>query len=190
MPKSLLKIILFSISLMLAVSVSYSQDDTNAGDPTDVKSDVKSEVKKDAPVGINMDDGILYGKDYDHSMPVITFAELMSSADQNTGKTVVVKGDVSEVCQTMGCWMTMTDGTNTVRVKTLHEFFLPKDIAGRNVVVAGVFNITEISEEDAKHYNEESKNPKNPEEIKGPQKSFEIEAAGIKILNAESDSSK
>lgn len=190
MSKSFFKIFLFSVILMLAVSVSYSQDDTKPGDPSDVKTDAATDVKKDEATGIKMDDGILYGKDYDQSMSVITFEELMKSAGQNNGKMVVVRGNVSEVCQAMGCWMTMSDGTNTVRVKTLHEFFLPKDVAGRGAVVAGTFNITEISEDDARHYNEESNNPKKPEEISGPQKAFEIEAVGIKILNAESDSSK
>ncbi|MBV6479820.1 MAG: hypothetical protein HGGPFJEG_02616 [Ignavibacteria bacterium] len=180
MTKSFLKIIIFSFLFLLAASVSYSQDDTKPGDQTDVKTD----VKKDSHEGIKMSDGILYGKDYDQSMSVITFDDLMKNAEQHNGKVVVVKGDVSEVCQKMGCWMTMTDGTNTVRVKTLHEFFLPKDIAGRNAVVVGTFNITEISEDDAKHYNEESSNPKNSDEIKGTQKGFEIDANGVKILEA------
>ena len=71
----------------------------------------------------------------------------------------------------MGCWMRLSDGTNTTRVKTNHDFFLPKDIAGQNAIVYGTFKVTEISEDDAKHYNEESKNPNvKTESISGPQK--------------------
>ncbi len=78
----------------------------------------------------------------------------------------------------------MTEGDNTVRIKTLHEFFLPKDIAGKNAVVSGTFKTTELTEEEARHYLEESKNPTmKPEDIKGPQKAYIIEATGITILD-------
>jgi len=181
------KFLLIGVFIFTACSVSIAQDDTKSTDA----GNLTTEVKKDEPAGIKTDDGVIYGKDYDHSMTVITFGDLMKAADDNNGKTVVVSGDVSEVCQKMGCWMTMTDGSKTVRVKTLHEFFLPKDVAGRKAVVVGTFNITEISEEDAKHYNEESNNPVSADEIKGPQKAYEIDAAGIKILDADvSDPSK
>ena len=46
-----------------------------------------------------------------------------------------------------------------------------EDAAGQNVIVIGTFKITEISEEDARHYAEETKNPAvKPEDIKGNQK--------------------
>lgn len=191
MSKYFKKLVIFAFSVLLINSVSYSQDDMKHQEAGEVKGDSKTDVKSDEPVGIKMEDGILYGKDYDPGMTMISFSDLMSSSADLNGKMVLVKGDVSEVCQKMGCWMTMSDGTNSVRVKTLHEFFLPKDVAGRNAVVIGTFNITEISEEDAKHYNEESKNPaQKTEDIKGSQKAYEIDALGIKILNAASESSK
>jgi hypothetical protein len=100
------------------------------------------------------------------------------------GKDVVVKGTVSEVCQEMGCWMTMSVDGKTTRIKTGHEFFLPKDVAGREAIVSGKFKIAEISEEDARHYNDESPNPTvKSEDIVGPQKALEIEASGIVIMD-------
>ncbi len=141
------------------------------------------DMKSDEPVGVKVADGMLYGKDYDRSVNFTEFADLMKEPSANNEKTILLKGSVAEVCQSMGCWMTMTEGNNTVRIKTLHEFFLPKDIAGRNAIVSGKFKVTEITEEQAKHYLEESKNPSmKPEDIKGPQKAYEIEATGITIL--------
>ncbi|MCY7360650.1 MAG: DUF4920 domain-containing protein, partial [Ignavibacteria bacterium] len=88
-------------------------------------------------------------------------------------------------------WMTMSDGTTKARVKTGHEFLLPKDVAGRDAIVIGTFKITEISEDDARHYNEETKNPiVKTEDITGPQKVYEIDAIGIKILNPVFEGSK
>lgn len=171
--KSLSKIVFCLFLLMFVTSLSYTQDDVHKHE-----SDKSTE-------GIKMSDGTLYGKDYDVSMSVMDFTQLMSNPSDNDGKVILVKGDVAEVCQKMGCWLTMSDGTNTVRIKTLHEFFLPKDIAGKKAVVIGKFAVTEISEDQAKHYNDETNDPTTKtEDIKGPQKAFEIEAMGVKILNS------
>lgn len=162
------------------VSISanvYSQDHKE----TDHKEDYHH--KAPAIDGINVDDGIIYGQQLDPAVTVVEFSDLIKNASDNDGKIVYVKGNVSEVCQKMGCWMTMTEGSTTARVLTMHEFLLPKDVAGRNAVVVGKFKVTEITEDEARHYNSESKNPLKEEDIVGPQKTFEIEASGIKILN-------
>lgn len=177
------RISLFAIIIFIASSISNAQEDKHGTHNGDKKSD--------EPVGIKMNDGMLYGKDYDPSMKVVEFGDLISSSSENNNKLVLVRGTVAEVCQAMGCWMTMTDGSVTARVKTGHEYLLPKDIAGQNAVVIGTFKMTEISEADARHYNDETKNPKvKTEDIIGTQKVYEIDAMGIKILNSVSEPSK
>ncbi|MDQ3020145.1 MAG: DUF4920 domain-containing protein [Bacteroidota bacterium] len=181
------RITLFAFAIILISSVSYSQDDTKSHD--DMKKKETDGHSTDEPAGIKMSDGVLYGKDFDPSMTVIEFGDLMTAIQDNDGKTILVKGNVTEVCQAMGCWMIMSEGKNNVRVKTGHNFFLPKDIAGSNAVVIGTFKSTKISEEEAKHYNEETKNPTvKTENISGPQNAYEIEAMGIKILYPVSES--
>ncbi len=176
MSKLIKEIFALIVFTLLLTSVSYSQHDMHM-DGSDKKKNYE-------PEGIKTDDGMLYGKDYDRTMTVTDFSELMKNAAANDGQTVLIKGNVTEVCQEMGCWMMMSDGTNSARIKTNHKFFLPKDIAGRNAVVIGKFKVAEISEDEARHYLEESKNPAmKPEDLKGPQKVYEIEAAGINILN-------
>lgn len=179
------KISLLVIVLLLTVIKGYGQLDPTM--PVEKTSSVEKTATLQSPTeettGIKTEDGMLYGKEYDASVAVIDFSELMKDPSANDGKIIVVKGSVADVCQKAGCWMTMTDGGTTVRILTMHEFLLPKDIAGRNAVVAGTFKVTEISEEEAQHYNSESNNPKDAGDLKGPQKGFEIEATGIKILN-------
>lgn len=175
------RITLLSITIVLMSSAAYSQDDPSM--------DHGKKEKSNEPVGLKTSDGMLYGQDYDVSMPVMDYGDLLKSADENNNKVIMVKGKVADVCQAMGCWMTMTDGAITTRATTSHKFALPKDIAGQEAVIIGTFKVTEISEEEARHYNEESKNPVANESIVGPQKVYEIDAIGIKILNpvAESD---
>lgn len=139
------------------------------------------------PVGTATADGMLYGKDYDPGMTAISFGDLINNVEGNNDQVILVKGNVAEVCQAMGCWVVMSDGSKTVRATTSHEFFLPKDIGGKEAVIYGKFKIAEISEDDARHYNEESKNPVSNESIVGPQKVYEIEAIGVKILNPVTD---
>lgn len=181
---NLAKTIFFVLTIFaVSATVSFSQNDNMKSGNDNMKSEHES-MKSDEPVGKQLDGGILYGQEYDQGMTAVSYSEFIASPESSNGKTVLLKGNVSEVCQAMGCWMTMSDGVNSTRVKTGHEFFLPKDIAGRDAVVYGVFKISEISEEDAKHYAEESKDPSvKPEDIKGPQKAFEIDATGILILN-------
>jgi len=176
------KISLFTIMLLLASSLSNAQEDKHGS---------HHGKKSDEPVGIKMYDGTLYGKDYDPSMTMIEFSDLVNSSLEYNERVVLVKGTVAEVCQAMGCWMTMSHEGKTARIKTGHEFLLPKDIAGQNAVVIGTFKVTEISEADARHYNDETKNPKvKTEDIIGPQKVYEIDAMGIKILNSTTEPNK
>ncbi|MEO8448075.1 MAG: DUF4920 domain-containing protein [bacterium] len=172
------KVLLSAFAIILFSASAYSQDHH---DHTGHKED----QHHNAPAidGINADDGIVYGQAIDPSVTIVEFADLIKNPSDNNGKTVYVKGNVSEVCQKMGCWMTMTEGSTTARVLTMHEFLLPKDVAGRNAVVVGKFKVTEITQDEARHYNSESNNPMKEEDIVGPQKTFEIEASGIKIMN-------
>lgn len=131
-----------------------------------------------------LSDGTLYGSEIDPSQPVIKLSDIFASLESYQNKNVVIEGTMTELCKEMGCWLMVTDGTNEVRAQTLHKYFLPKDLpAGSKVVMAGEFEVKEITEEQAKHFAEESKDPKvKAEDIKGPQKMYRIKATGVKVL--------
>jgi hypothetical protein len=158
------------IVLIIAFSANYifTQTDT-------IKHEEKYEVK-----GKELADGMLYGEDIDAAIPVLKIADIYASLDLYQNKMVVVEGYVTEVCQSMGCWTMISDGTNEIRAMTLHKFFLPKDMKNVKAVVQGEFEVKEITEEQAKHFAEES--GKTSDNIKGPQKLYRVKAAGIKIL--------
>ncbi len=113
--------------------------------------------------------------------PKVALADLVKDAASHSGKTVKTEGVVSAVCQEKGCWMTLKSGDQAVRVTFKdYGFFVPKDSAGKTVVMEGVFSVKTIPEAKAKHYAGETPGGK-PDAIKGDQKELSIVASGVEI---------
>ena len=75
----------------------------------------------------------------------------------NVGKTIALRGQVTEVCQMKGCWMVLTDGAHAVRTTFKdYGFFVPKDLAGRTVVAEGVLKRETVDEDTRRHYAEDA----------------------------------
>jgi len=91
---------------------------------------------------------------------------------------------VAEVCQAKGCWMKLKleDGEQAmVRFKD-YGFFVPKDIAGKEVVVSGNAFVDMMSVEDQQHYAEdEGKSAEEIAQITSPKKTYSFEATGVLI---------
>ena len=127
--------------------------------------------------------GVVYGEVKDKG-DLVSIDKLESSLKENkySGK---VTGKVIEVCQAMGCWVKLqkTDGS-TILVKAKdHGFTMPKDIVGKNVIVEGEANATEISEKMRKHYAQDAGKSKDEiEKIKGSSKELTISANGVKVI--------
>lgn len=97
----------------------------------------------------------VYGRPRALTTAPLTLTEAASEA--NVGQTLAVKAPAAEVCQNKGCWMVLTEGARSMRVTFAdYAFFVPKDIAGKTVVVEGVLSRKLLSAEEAKHYAEES----------------------------------
>lgn len=97
-----------------------------------------------------------------------------------------IKGRVAEVCKAEGCWIRLqkADGnTMMVRAKD-HAFLMPENIVGKTVLVEGNATVKETSEEMRKHYAEDAgKSKEEIAKIKGPEKSVEFAAKGVKVLD-------
>lgn len=72
--------------------------------------------------------------------------------------TMKVEGEIAEVCQMKGCWMTVKTGDNeTIRVTFKdYGFFVPKDAAGYKVVFEGEAKKELVDVETLKHYAEDA----------------------------------
>jgi len=99
------------------------------------------------------------------------------------GDTVMVKMEtkVNEVCQSKGCWMRLDLGDDEVMVKFKdYGFFMPKNIAGKDVIVNGKAFVSEVSVEEQRHYAEDA--GKSEEEIAAiteVEKTLSFEADGV-----------
>ncbi|WP_303315826.1 DUF4920 domain-containing protein [Flavivirga abyssicola] len=102
----------------------------------------------------------------------------------NVGDSINSKmlAKVNSVCQSKGCWMTLNleDG-NEVMVKFKdYGFFVPKNIAGKEVIVNGKAYIKEVPIDELRHYAEDAgKSTEVIAAITEPKKTYSFEADGV-----------
>ncbi|MFD2727764.1 DUF4920 domain-containing protein [Hyunsoonleella rubra] len=106
---------------------------------------------------------------------------IMKAGDSVPSK---VKAKVTGVCQAKGCWMTLelpNDTEMMVKFKD-YGFFVPKDIAGKEVIVNGLAYVTEVSVNELKHYAEDAgKSSEDISLIKDSKRTYSFEADGVLI---------
>ncbi|REJ82872.1 MAG: DUF4920 domain-containing protein [Bacteroidetes bacterium] len=119
----------------------------------------------------------------DGAMPVQDLADKLSGADTIHAK---ISGTVSSVCQKKGCWikMDLKNGESMMVRFTDYAFFLPKDCAGKKVILDGMGFVTKTSVEELRHYAEDA--GKSKEEISAivkPEHQMSFEASGVILYN-------
>jgi len=135
------------------------------------------EQKDHASAGAPISEGEVLGQ----SEMAVAYAEL------NPGDTLKTRfeGQVLEVCQNKGCWMRVAlpeEQSVMVRFKD-YGFFVPKDIAGRKVLIEGKAFVSEVSEEERRHLAEDAGQPDSlVAKITGPQTQVGFEASGVRIF--------
>ena len=106
------------------------------------------------------------------------------------GKTVQVKGKVTEVCQMMGCWMNLVDpaSAESIRIKVNDgDIIFPKDAPGRMAIAEGQMKKIVLSREQAmamaKHEAEEQGRKFDPASIKSGKVLYQIQGTGAVLLD-------
>lgn len=99
------------------------------------------------------------------------------------GDTIPLKFEakVNEVCQAKGCWMKLDMGFDEIKVTFKdYGFFMPKNIAGEEVIVEGVAFIKDMSVEEQRHYAEDAgKSEEEIAQITEPKRTYSFEARGV-----------
>lgn len=119
----------------------------------------------------------------------LTYSDLLTQMEGKEKVDAKVTGKVTSVCQTKGCWMIITpdqEGQPEMFVKFKdYGFFMPKDIAGREIIMEG-FAFTEVTPVDElKHYAEdEGKSEEEIAAITEPETQYKFEASGVLLLPA------
>lgn len=108
-----------------------------------------------------------------------THYKTMNAGDSINSKMLAT---VNKVCQSKGCWMTLNLGNNEeVMVKFKdYAIFMPKDIAGKEVIINGKAYVKEVSVDEQRHYAEdEGKTAEEIASITEPKRTFSFEADGV-----------
>jgi len=71
-----------------------------------------------------------------------TIQSILLYSEENRGKEFLISGEITNVCQKKGCWMTIKDVDDSeilIRFKD-YGFFMPKDGFGRKVLAQGIYS--------------------------------------------------
>ena len=117
---------------------------------------------------------------------VLTKEEMMKQYQNlNEGDTIDVKftSKVNSVCQAKGCWMRLDMGENESFVKFKdYAFFMPKDIAGQDVIVEGKAFVEKTSVEDLQHFAKDAgKSQEEIDAITEPKLTLSFLSSGVLI---------
>ncbi|WP_291145198.1 DUF4920 domain-containing protein [Flavobacterium sp. UBA7680] len=106
--------------------------------------------------------------------------------DVKKAEGVAVKGEVTDVCEKRGCWLTIkTENGSSFFVKMKdYAFFVPTALKGKKVVLEGNAERKVTSVEELKHYAKDAKKTKAEiDAITVPKEEIRFLANGIKVIN-------
>ncbi len=148
----------------------------------------KNEAKKEAEAEAEQEVAYAtFGKEIvsDDAVEASSMAKHYKSMRVGDSVNSKMVGTVKEVCQAKGCWMKvdLEDG-NQVMVKFKdYGFFMPKNIAGEEVIINGKAFVSEVPVEELRHYAEDA--GKSAEEIAAiteSEKTYSFEADGVLLI--------
>ncbi len=120
----------------------------------------------------------------------LSIGQVLESPAQYVGKTIQVKGKVTEVCQAMGCWMSLTDDAgHLLRIQVSHEgtIVFPKSSVGKMAAAEGTFGKEELTQAEAiaaaKHEAEEGGRKFDASSVKAGKTVYEIAGTGAVIFD-------
>lgn len=119
----------------------------------------------------------------------LPLASVVAQSDRLVGKTVQVKGKVTEVCQMAGCWMNLTDEQgDLLRIKVEDgDIVFPKDSVGKMAIAEGKLEKHQMTREqliaEAKHEAAESGRKFDPQTVKTGKTVYLLAGSGAVILS-------
>ena len=176
-----MRVLLFSLAAAFALA-GCAADPDQTYDPVVPVPETGAAVAEPINVGDPVADG-----------EIITVAQVREHAADLDGQSVRVAGVTEEVCQQMGCWLTLRPEAGPtatpIRVKVAtkadggYAFTFPKDISGRDVVLVGTVQRREVPVDERRHYAEDmGATADEIAAITEPEQTIEIIASGATIL--------
>lgn len=123
---------------------------------------------------------------------VLLASDVLTRADDLAGQTVRVEGEIAEVCQMAGCWLTFqNDAGVPFRVAVPRDdagqytFTFPKDASGATAVIEGTLEVTETDVATRRHLAEDGgASAEELAAITEPERTVVLNATGARIARA------
>lgn len=128
----------------------------------------------------------IFGSDFNENT-AINFDSLIVKLQSQDSLDVIVEGFADGVCKTKGCWMDLTSIENTNAPYMFvefedHKFTLPKEVAGKIVVINGRAYKSIISINDLQEAARQDGNSQEEiDAINAPAVEYSFIASGVKI---------
>ncbi|MGN0019598.1 MAG: DUF4920 domain-containing protein [Sphingobacterium hotanense] len=129
--------------------------------------------------------GVNYGKKIDKN-GAVSVKKLESNLAKSKTFDGKIEGQVVQVCKKKGCFLTLKrDGDQEpIMVRfTDYAYFVPEDLIGKTVVVAGKAKVKETTVEWQKHYAEDmGKSKEEIAKINKPKQDISVVADGVLVV--------
>ena len=126
------------------------------------------------------------GRDFGATLTLAELSQLedvVAHPEKYADRDVLLRGRISDVCQKRGCWVVLSEGDAHVRIGFKdYGFFVPKDCSGSQAYVEGRVQVKTLSEEEARHYESESRDG-DPSKVHGEQRVVSFTASGLRLLS-------
>ena len=115
-------------------------------------------------------------------------SDILAEPESYLDKTVLVEGEVLDVCPMMGCWIELKSDADDERIKVKvkdGEIVFPMEAIGSTAMVEGKVYKIELTQEKAiehfQHVAEEKGEDFDPSIITGPMTIYQIKGLGAEI---------
>lgn len=131
-------------------------------------------------------EGEKYGKEISLSEKS-TIEEILANPEKFEGNKVLVEGEISGVCEKMGCWIELTDGENILKFKVKDgEIVFPSEVLGKTAIAEGIVYALETETNTSCSEVHNSKETKSEKEEgccsnKKVTKVYQLKGLGVKI---------
>ena len=115
-------------------------------------------------------------------------SEITDNPEAYLDKTVLVEGEVLDVCPMAGCWIELSSDKDGEKIKVKvedGEIVFPQEAKGKSALVEGKVYKIELSKEEAidyyEHQAEERGEEFDPSKVSGPVTIYQIKGSGAEI---------
>ena len=120
-------------------------------------------------------------------------SDILANPEEYMDQTVLIEGEVLDVCPMMGCWMELKSDIEGEKIKVKvkdGEIVFPMEAIGSTALVEGKVYKIELTQEKAiehfEHIAEEKGEKFDPSTITGPMTIYQIKGLGAEIHKKES----